>query len=61
MVANVMIVNVGDRVQTYDGHTGTVVKKYSVTGVHEMYIHIQEADGRIWYCPVSCVIKKETM
>ena len=54
-----MTVNVGDRVLTYDGHTGTVVKKYFVTGVYETYIHIQEADSRIWYCPVSCVIKKE--
>ena len=56
-----MVVNIGDRVQTYDGHTGIVVKKYFVTGVCGMYIHIQEADNRIWYCPVSCVIKKETM
>lgn len=53
-----MIVNVGDRVITCDGHKGTVIKKYFVTGRYEMYIHIQEADGQIWYCPASCVIRK---
>lgn len=54
-----MIVNVGDKVVTCDGHKGTVTKKYFVTGRYEMYIHIQEADGRIWYCPASCVVRKE--
>ena len=54
-----LTVNLGDRVQTYDGHTGVVVKKYHVTGVVEMYMHIQESDGRIWYCPESCVSRKD--
>ena len=51
-------VNLGDKVQTDDGHIGIVVKKYFVTGLYEMYVHIQEADGRIWYCPKSCIVKK---
>ena len=54
-----MVVNVGDKVETYDGHKGTVVKKYFVTGRYEMYVHIQEADGRIWYCPASCISRKD--
>lgn len=51
-------VNLGDKVQTNDGHIGIVVKKYHVTGIVGMYVHIQEADGRIWYCPKSCIVKK---
>lgn len=54
-----MLVNIGDKVITYDGHRGTVIKKYFVTGVYGMYVHIKEADGRIWYCPASCITRKE--
>lgn len=53
-----LVVNVGDYVETDDGHCGVVVKKYFVTGRYEMFVHIEEADGRIWYCPVHCVIKR---
>ena len=31
---------IGKRVQTYDGHSGIVIK-----------VHIRQNDGRIWYCP----------
>lgn len=51
-------INIGDRVEARYGHIGTVVKKYFVTGRYEMYVHIEEADGRIWYCPLSDVLKK---
>ena len=56
-----MIVNIGDRVVTWDGHRGVVIKKYFVTGIYEMYVHIQEDDGRIWYCPAGCILRKETL
>lgn len=51
-------INIGDRVEARYGHIGTVVKKYFVPGRYEMYVHIEEADGRIWYCPLSDVLKK---
>lgn len=51
-------INIGDRVEARYDHIGTVVKKYFVTGRYEMYVHIEEADGRIWYCPLSDVLKK---
>ena len=51
-------INIGDRVEARYGHSGTVVKKYFVLGRYETYIHIKEADGRIWYCPLSDVIKR---
>ena len=34
-------VNLGDKVQTNDGHIGIVVKKYHVTGIVGIYVHIQ--------------------
>lgn len=51
-------ISIGDRVEARYGHIGTVVKKYFATGRYEMYVHIEEADGRIWYCPLSDVLKK---
>ena len=51
--------NIGDRVRTKDGHHGTVVKRYRVTGVSTPYVHIQESDGRIWYCPESDIVTQE--
>lgn len=53
-----LAINIGDRVEARYVHSGTVVKKYFVPGRYETYIHIEEADGRIWYCPLSDVIKK---
>lgn len=46
-------VNLGDYVHTYNGHYGKVVKKYHVTGVSGLYVHIKENDGRIYYCHMS--------
>lgn len=54
-----MNVNIGDRVVTNDGHRGTVTKVYKVTGVSTPYVHIREADSRIWYCPITTIVQKE--
>ena len=51
-------INIGDRVEARYGHSGTVVKKYFVPGRYAMFIHIEEADSGIWYCPLSDIIKK---
>lgn len=51
-------ISIGDRVEARYGHIGTVVKKYFVPGRYEVYIHIEEADGRIWYCPLSDATKR---
>lgn len=48
-----------DRVRTRDGHCGKVTKIYHVTGVSTPYVHIQEADGRVWYCPISDITTME--
>lgn len=47
---------IGKYVETYDGHAGTVIKHFKPTG-RTMTVHIKEADGRIWYCPESDIIK----
>ena len=52
-----MVIKVGSMVRTYDGHCGIVVKRYSVTGRPGMFVHIREADGRIYYCPESYIVK----
>lgn len=52
-------VDLGDLVRTCDGHRGRVIKKYHVTGVSTPYVHIREADGRIWYCPISDIVTLE--
>ena len=52
-------VDVGDLVRTHDGHNGRVIKKYHVTGVSTPYVHIREASGRVWYCPMSDIITLE--
>ena len=41
---------IGKRVTTYDGHSGIVIKHFKPTG-RDMMVHIQQEDGRIWYCP----------
>lgn len=43
----------GKRVITYDNHEGIVVKQYKPTGRSQESVHIQQYDGRIWYCPVN--------
>ena len=49
---------IGKYVETYDGHSGIVVKHFKPTG-RSMTVHIKEADGRIYYCPESDIIKVE--
>lgn len=44
---------VGEFATTYDGHCGFIEKVYRPTGCREDSVHIREADGRIYYCPVS--------
>ena len=43
-------------VETLDNHKGIVVKQYKPTGRNIDSIHIQQENGRIWYCPISDVI-----
>ena len=43
-------------VETLDNHKGIVVKQYNPTGRNIDSIHIQQENGRIWYCPISDVI-----
>ena len=47
---------IGKFVITIDGHSGVVIKQFKPTG-RSITIHIKENDGRIWYCPISDVIK----
>lgn len=46
----------GKIVTTFDGHYGVIINQYKPTGRNEESVHIQEKDGRIWYCPVSNII-----
>ena len=47
---------IGKYVTTIDGHSGIVVKHFKPTGM-DMTVHIKQADGKIWYCPESCIIE----
>ena len=49
---------IGKKVITINGHFGIVIKHFKPTG-RSMTVHIKEADGRIWYCPESDIIKVE--
>ena len=44
---------------TIDGHYGVIINQYKPTGRNEESVHIQERDGRIWFCPISNVIVEE--
>ena len=46
----------GKYVETLDNHKGIVVKQYKPTGRNIDSIHIQQENGRIWYCPISDLI-----
>ena len=46
----------GKYVVTLDNHKGIVVKQYKPTGRNIDSIHIQQENGRIWYCPISDLI-----
>lgn len=46
----------GKYIETVDGHEGIVVKQYKLTGRNIDSIHIQQENGRIWYCPISDLI-----
>lgn len=46
---------IGKYVTTIDGHSGIVVKHYKTTGLG-MQVHIEQSDGRIWYCPENNII-----
>jgi len=45
---------IGDYVETFNGHSGIVIKIYKVTGAG-LAVHIQECDGRIYYCPMNMI------
>ena len=49
MVKNLL----GKHVITYDGHEGIIIDQYKPTGANQESVHIQQRDGRIWYCPVD--------
>lgn len=49
---------IGKRVQTTDGHSGTVIKQYKATG-YGIQVHIKQDDGLVWYCPESDIIEVE--
>lgn len=49
----------GKYVETLDNHKGIVVKQYKPTGRNTDSIHIQQEDGRTWYCPISDLIYVE--
>lgn len=46
---------IGKRVQTFDGHSGIVIKHFKPTG-RDMTVHIKQDDGRVWYCPEYNII-----
>ena len=43
-------------VETLDNDKRIVVKQYKPTGRNIDSIHIQQENGRIWYCPISDLI-----
>lgn len=43
----------GKHVITYDGHEGIIINQYKPTGRNQESVHIQQVDGRIWFCPVD--------
>ena len=47
---------IGKYVTTIDGHSGIVVKHFKPTGM-DITVHIKQADGKIWYCPESCIVE----
>ncbi len=51
----ILIFRIGKNVETYDGHKGIVIKHFKPTG-RSMTVHIQEADGRIWFCPENEIV-----
>lgn len=44
--------NIGDIVETVDGHKGTLTKIAKVTG-RGLSVNIKENNGQIWYCPIE--------
>lgn len=48
----------GKHVITYDNHEGIVINQYKPTGRSQESVHIQQADGRIWFCPVDNIEKE---
>lgn len=46
---------IGKRVITYDGHIGTVIKRFKPTS-RNMSVHIKQDDGRIWVCPETDIV-----
>lgn len=43
----------GKHATTFDGHEGIIVNQYKPTGQKQESVHIQQTDGRIWYCPLD--------
>ena len=43
----------GKHVITFDGHEGIIVNQYKPTGRNQESVHIQQNDGRIWFCPIG--------
>lgn len=43
----------GKHVVTYDNHEGIIINQYKPTGRNQKSVHIQQIDGRIWYCPID--------
>lgn len=50
--------NIGERVETYDGHQGVLTNIFSFTG-HGVTAHIREDSGRVYYCPVNHIKPKK--
>lgn len=48
----------GKYVITYDNHEGIVINQYKPTGRSQESVHIQQADGRIWFCPINNIEKE---
>lgn len=47
---------IGKKVITGDGHRGIVIKQFKPTG-RNITVHIKENDGRVWYCPITDIVK----
>lgn len=45
------MVDIGDHVETFNGHKGIVIKVFKATG-HGMMVHISEDSGKIYFCRV---------
>lgn len=48
----------GKHVVTYDNHEGIIINQCKTTERNQESVHIQQINGRIWFCPVGDIEKE---